>query len=140
MHFACGSELGLHQRVGSHRISPNKPSGHQSRAQAARPKDVCFESGVLAKPVISPKPRGSWATELSEGAGFFLSVSQVAAWVEQDNLKISLNLLIQSEQIIQTLPEGLVFNFWLNISLKSFKYRVLTKRFEWRPLLPFCNF
>lgn len=32
-------------------------------------------------------------------------------WVEQYNLRISLNLLIESKQIIQTLPEGLVSNF-----------------------------
>lgn len=38
------------------RISPNKPSGHQSRTHAAKPKEVFSESGISAKPVISQEP------------------------------------------------------------------------------------
>lgn len=58
------------------RNSPNKSSGHQPETQLAKPKEVCSESGMLAKPVISQKPMWSWATELSERAGFFLSFSK----------------------------------------------------------------
>ena len=56
-------QLGLQQRESSPWISPNKPSGHQSQTQVVKTKEVCFESGVSIKAVISQKPGWWWSTE-----------------------------------------------------------------------------